>query len=349
MKCYVFLFSIIIILLKTGNVLSNSNIFSVNNIKINKEFSKNKEKLTNKAFKSGFDELIKRLLLEDDYKKLSKIELKNIKELISYYQILDSNKKSERNFFIVNIYFDKEKIHEYFYKKNILYSDIINTEIMFFPLLIKEKKTFIYSKNLFYENWVEDNSGEIKKLIQYTLPVESIETIQKIEEKKESIFKIDVLDFFKEYELKNKAFAIIEIEKNTAKVFLKTLIGEKKLNKTLEVEKNDLSSREFHKKIIFETKKMIKDIIKSQNLIDIRTPSFLNVEIKMTKKDSLVEFNKRLQEIDLIDNSYIIEFNKDYALVKIKYLGKINKIIDKLKDKNMSLIMLDGQWKLNVI
>ena len=61
MKCYIFLFSIIIILLKTGNVLSNSNIFSVNNIKISKEFSKNKEKLTNIAFKSGFDELIKRL------------------------------------------------------------------------------------------------------------------------------------------------------------------------------------------------------------------------------------------------------------------------------------------------
>ena len=75
----------------------------------------------------------------------------------------------------------------------------------------------------------------------------------------------------------------------------------------------------------------------------------MNVEIKMTKKDSLVEFNKRLQEIDLIDNSYIIQFNKDYALVKIKYLGKIDKIINKLKDKNMSLIMLDGQWKLNVI
>ena len=69
----------------------------------------------------------------------------------------------------------------------------------------------------------------------------------------------------------------------------------------------------------------------------------------MTKKDSLVEFNKRLQEIDLIDNSYIIQFNKDYALVKIKYLGKIDKIINKLKDKNMSLIMLDGQWKLKVI
>ena len=69
----------------------------------------------------------------------------------------------------------------------------------------------------------------------------------------------------------------------------------------------------------------------------------------MTKKDSLVEFNKRLQEIDLIDNSYIIEFNKDYALVKIKYLGKINKIIKKLKDQDIDLNMREGQWKISII
>ena len=41
--------------------------------------------------------------------------------------------------------------------------------------------------------------------------------------------------------------------------------------------------------------------------------------------------------------------NKDYALVKIKYLGKINKIIKKLKDQNIELKMNKGQWQLNII
>ena len=110
----------------------------------------------------------------------------------------------------------------------------------------------------------------------------------------------------------------------------------------------DNNQTEFYDKIIVEIKKTIEDLIKSQNLIDVRTPSFLNVEIKMTKKNSLIEFNKRLEKIDLIDNSYIVLINKDYALVKIKYLGKIDKIINKLKDQNMNLMMRNGQWQLNV-
>ena len=48
-------------------------------------------------------------------------------------------------------------------------------------------------------------------------------------------------------------------------------------------------------------------------------------------------------------NFYVQELNKDYVLVKIKYLGKINKIIKRLKDQNIDLNMRQGQWQLNII
>ena len=94
---------------------------------------------------------------------------------------------------------------------------------------------------------------------------------------------------------------------------------------------------------------MIKDLIKSQNLIDVRTPSFLNIKIKLNKKSNLVEFSNRLEKIDLIDNFYVQELNKDYVLVKIRYLGKIDKIINKLKSQNINLKMIAGRWQLNII
>ena len=50
MKNFIFFSCILIILFKTGNVLSNNKIFDVNNIQINKEKSKNKEKMINEAF-----------------------------------------------------------------------------------------------------------------------------------------------------------------------------------------------------------------------------------------------------------------------------------------------------------
>ena len=78
MKNLIFICCILIILFKTGNVLSDNNIFNVNNIEISKETYKNKDRLVSKAFQKAFDELINRLLLEEDHKRLSGINLEQI-------------------------------------------------------------------------------------------------------------------------------------------------------------------------------------------------------------------------------------------------------------------------------
>ena len=347
MKNLIFICSILIILFKTETVLSDNNIFNVNNIEISKETSKNKEKLISDAFKKAFDELINRLLLEEDYKRISKTNLEQIRKLISYYQIINEDENKENNNVKINVFFDKDKMHDFFHGKNILYSDIINTEVILFPLLKKEDQYFIYTQNYFYENWNEEKSDN---LIQYILTTENIENIQRINLNKDNIYKIEVSDFFKEHETDNIVFANIEVKKDTAEVFLNTRIEGKKINKNLSIKnKDNLNKKDFYREIIFEINNIIRDLIKSQNLIDVRTPSFLNVEIKLNKKSNLVEFSNRLNKIDLIDNFYVQKLNKDYVLVKIKYLGKINKIINKLKDQNINLKMIAGQWQLSII
>ena len=347
MKNLIFICSILIILFKTETVLSDNNIFNVNNIEISKETSKNKEKLISYAFKKAFDELINRLLLEEDYKRISKTNLEQIRKLISYYQIINEDENKENNNVKINVFFDKNKMHDFFHGKNILYSDIINTEVILFPLLKKEEQYFIYTQNYFYENWNEEKSDN---LIQYILTAENIENIQRINLNKDNIYKIEITDFFKEHEKDNIVFANIEVKKDTAEVFLNTRIEGKKINKNLSIKnKENLNKKEFYREIIFEINNIIRDLIKSQNLIDVRTHSFLNVEIKLNKKTNLVEFSNRLNKIDLIDNFYVQKLNKDYVLVKIKYLGKINKIINKLKDQNINLKMIAGQWQLTII
>ena len=64
----------------------------------------------------------------------------------------------------------------------------------------------------------------------------------------------------------------------------------------------------------------------------------------MSKKNNLVELNKRLEKIDLIDNINVQEFNNEYVLIKLRYLGKLNKIIKQLEDEKI-LLKLDGdEW-----
>ena len=121
MKNLIFLFLIILMIFtKTGNVLSDTSIFTVNNIEINKNSFENSEELLNNAFKIGFKKLTRKILLEDDFIKLQNTSLNEIKNLVSFYQIVKPKSQLNKNDKInVNLYFKRERIYNFFYK-NIL-------------------------------------------------------------------------------------------------------------------------------------------------------------------------------------------------------------------------------------
>ena len=348
MKCLKF-FIILVIFCKTGNVLSDDNIFSVNNIELIKTANINNKKLANKAIKKGYSILLEKILLEEDAKNLSQLKFQQVRELVSYYQISGKGKsidnKEKVNF---NILFDKDKIHDLFYKKNILYSEISNKELFVLPIFKKENQTFIYNQNFFYKNWNFDKKKE--SLIEFILPLENIEVIQKISIYKDDLLSINLEDIFVEYSSANFALIFIEDGKKTEeKIFLKTRVEGKNVDRNIVVKRGNLNDKEFYKRIISKTRREITNIIKSQNLIDVRTPSFLNTKLILNKKNSLVELNKRLKNIDLIDNIYVQEFNSNYVLIKIKYLGKLNKIINQLKSQKIMLELLNNKWSLRII
>ena len=90
MKLYKSIIIILIVFLKTGNLLSENNLFNVNNIELVKKDNVSTNALTNRAIKSGFDQLIRKILLEDDIKKLSELNFSEIKQLVTFYQISNS-------------------------------------------------------------------------------------------------------------------------------------------------------------------------------------------------------------------------------------------------------------------
>ena len=73
------------------------------------------------------------------------------------------------------------------------------------------------------------------------------------------------------------------------------MFKEKKVkNIIINQKKNDKITKYYN---TIETLKFeISEIWKSQNLIDVRTPSFLKVQLNLNNKNNLVELNKRLKK-----------------------------------------------------
>ena len=348
MKLYKQLLFILIVFLKTETLFSKNNLFNVNNIEVEKKDNITHSGLADKAIKKGFDQLITRILLDKDFEKLSDLKFPIVKQLVTYYQIKDvskeNNKKELVNF---SVTFDKNKIHDLFYKRDISYSEVSDKDLYVLPLLIQENDIFIFNKNFFYKNWNEIYKNN---LIEFILPLENIEVIQKINNYKTNLINLNIVDLFQEYAKKNLALVLIESNKfGDKKIYIQLIVQGKKISKNLYFKKQKLSTNELNEKIVTLVKKELINIIKSKYLIDVRTPFFLNAKFNLNKKSNLVKLNSKIKKIDSIENVYVQEFNKDYMKLKIKYLGSLDEIIDQLSKENIELKLINDQWVIKSI
>ncbi len=328
---------------KTGNDLYAESIFTVNNIQVNKNSFKNKEELINIAFRKGFEKLNNKILLEKDYLKTKNISLRIIKNLVSHYQIVKNDDENVKNFEIVNLYFKRDKMYNFYSKNNIKYSDVTGKILKILPVLILEDQTFIYDRNFFYENWLKIEKQNKSENIEYIFPLENLETIETIKKNQNNLETINLIDIFDKDEEKDNLLIIIDYHKQQTKIFLKGIISSKKIVKNLSLENKSEKNIEYPKILKF-LKKEILELVKSQNIIDIGAPAFLNINLTLNNQKDLFLFQNILSEIDLIETFNVREFNNKFAYINIKYYGKINKIKEKLIEKRIDINFKNNQW-----
>ena len=205
MKLLNLIIFILIIFYKTGNLLSKEGIFYVNNIPVLKGKNLSNEQISNKAIKDAFERLKEKIILENDKKFLTSLSLGQIKDLVAYYQIDKSNDEKDDNIYF-NILFNKEKMHDLFFQKNISYSEITDKEVYLLPILEVEDQYFIFNKNIFYEKW---NKIYDEDLIEFILPQENIEIIEIVNRNKNNILDLNIEELFKEYPGKNLSLIIL--------------------------------------------------------------------------------------------------------------------------------------------
>ncbi len=343
MKLYKQIIFILIVFFKTETLLSDNSLFSVNNINLEKKEKTPNNILADEAIKKGFNQLISKILLKEDSNKLSDLNFESIKKLVTYYKISNIKEAgSNKELVSFNVMFDKDKIHNLFFKRGISYSEILDKELFILPLFVQSGEINIFNNNYFYNNW---NKNGNENLIEFILPIENIEIIQNINGNKNNLIDVNLDDVFKEYSKKNLALVIIQNSKIYNKVYIKAKIQEKNISKSFNYKQKDFSNEN----VVKEIKNELNNLIKSANLIDIGAPSFLNVKLELNKKNNLVELNSRIKNIESIENVFVQEFNKDLMNLRIKYLGKLEKLISQLKREKINLFLIDDNWIINTL
>ncbi len=350
LKEYIFISLMVTIFLFTtfAKSFSEENLFTINNIEVKGVVDLNfsREKYLDKVFLDSFDSLMKKILLSRDLNKIDNIKLKQIKNLIHSFQILnESYTKSEYNL-KVRIVYNDTKIKKYLRKKNISFSQPTNISALFYPVFFINGEFQNFNESFFYKKWSEVSIEN--EIINFILPLEDLEDISKIIEKKDNIEDLDIDYLVNKYDVKNYIFALIEYYNDKLKIHIKTNFNQNKTNKNILYNIKNINDHSALSLISKDLKLNITDLWKEENLVNLLMP--LSIKIKFEHKNikNFENIKGTLDNIDIIDNFIIEEFNTNNSFFKIYYYGDPKKLKLKLSKFGYNLINDQGSWQIKL-
>ena len=343
---YIFLTATIFIFILFTKSFAEENVFTVNNVKVEGSIDLNfsRDQYLNKAFIDSFDILMTKILLSRDLKKVKNVELKQIKNLISNFQILEESFRKNEYRANIKISYNDIKVKKFLGKKNISFSQPENIAAIFFPVFFIENEIQNFNENFFYKHWEE---VKIKnELINFVLPLEDLEDISKITKIKNKIEEIKVEEFVNKYDIKNYVFALMDYQNGKLNIYLKMNFNNNKMSKNILHEIKNINDEEILNSILTDLKIKITDVWKEQNLVNLLMP--LSVQLKFEQKNikELDKLRNIFYKISIIDSYTLEEFNINNSLFKIYYYGNPKKLKSELAKFGYQLKSDQGFWQL---
>ena len=256
-----------------------------------------------------------------DKNKIRDIPIKELKGMIDSFTISDEKFINNEYFAKLETSFNKKKILNFLEKKNIFPSMPIRNKVLILPILVDTEtdNIYLFNDNIFYNNWNSEKKNY--QLLDYLLPSEDLEDLNKIQEMSNSIENYDFLNLIKKYDLDDYIISIIYKNKDEVKILSKmNLNNVPKVNNQRYTNLNLDNEKDFQK-IIENLKIIYEDYWKKNNEINtsIKLPITLAINSKKYKK--IMQLEETLNTLDLISYFYILKFDNKVVQYRIIYNG----------------------------
>ena len=348
LKEYIFIFltATLFIFISFTKTFSDENVFIINEVKVEGSINLNfsRDRYLNKAFLNSFNILMNRILLTRDLNKVKDIKLKQIKTLISSFQILEESYRKNEYKAKIKIFYNELKIKNLLRKKNISFSQPDDISAVFYPVLYINDEIQNFNENFFYNNWTK---VEIKnELINFVLPLEDLEDVSQIMEMKNEIEKINVETLVNKYDIKNYVFALMDYQNEKLNIYFKTNFNNKKMSKNILYEVKNINDKSMLNFVLKDLKMKITDLWKEENLINLLMPLSIKVKFRHANLKNLDKLRNTFYKISIIDNFTLEEFNINNSFFKIYYYGNPKKLRSELFKFGYQLKNDQGFWQL---
>jgi len=201
---------------------------------------------------------------------------------------------------------------------------------------------YLFNDNVFYKEW--NNKNKSYQLLEYLLPSEDLEDLNKIQENSISIETYDFINLIKKYDLKDYIISIIYKNKNEFKILSKINFNNSLNINNQTFTKINLNNKKDLEKILENLKTIYEDQWKKHNEINtsIKLPLTILVNSKNYKK--IIELEKVFNDVDLISDFYILKFNNENTQYKIIYNGSPKTFLNDMTKRNFNVVIENNVW-----
>ena len=334
------------IFFSTDNI--HAGTFSVNDIEISTPFeiSFNKNKIIDEGFVQAFDQLILSIVQTKDQKKLKKISIGLIKEMIETFSIKEEKFIDEIYYLTLNVSFNKKKLFNLLESKNIFPSLPVKKSVFFIPIILDENKDEIlmFSESDLFKKW----NSKIKNyhLLKYILPTEDLEDFNLIKRNSKNLENYDFKEIIQKYNLEDYIITIIFKNNEEIRVLNKINFNEKIDLKNLSFKNMSLNNDKEIEKFTENLKSIFENYWKSKNEINTSVKLPLTISIDNRNNSKVSEFEALLTNIDLIYDFNIYKFNNKNSIYKVIFNGSPDYFLKIMKDKNYEFDTQNQIWNL---
>ena len=347
-KVYIFFSSYVLFIIIFSTTYLNANNFRVSDIEISSPFVLNfkKSRVIDEGFLTSFSDLLSMITTSGDKKKIKNISLKKLKSMIDSFTISDERFINNEYFAKLETTFNKKKILNFLEKKSIFPSVPIRNKILLVPILVNTKTNSIYlfNDNIFYEKW--NNIKKNYELLDYLLPSEDLEDLNRIQEMLDAIETYDFTKLIEKYDLTDYIISIIYTNESEINILSKINLNNSLKINNQKYSKINLNNEKEFNKILKDLKNIYEDQWKKNNEINtsIKLPLTLSINSKNYKR--ILRLETALNSIDLISNFHILKFNNTETYYRIIYNGSPKTFLNNMRNKNFELIMENNVWTI---
>ena len=347
-KLYIIFFSIVLFLNIFIPTSSGANLFEITDIEITEPFELNfdKEKVIDKGFMKAFTRLMLVITTSEDKNKIKNTSLSTVKRLVDSFTISDETFINNEYHVKFDVNFSKKKTLNFLENKSVFPSIPKKKKILLIPVLVdvEQDRVLFHSDNIFYKKWNKENEKYF--LLEYFLPNEDLEDVSILSKNISSIEDYDFKEIINKYDISDYIIIIIYKNNDQLRILSKIKLNQFFKIKKQKLEKIDLTNEKDINFTFSTLKNTYENYWKKINQINtsIKLPITISINSKSYKK--IENFEKILNQIDLVSHANIFKFNNQNVYYKIIYNGSPKNFLNDMESKKIKISTENQVWQV---